>query len=89
VPATLKSAAERGKPALVVLTMVRAGLPEHQAARDTLAGWGVPVASTECPLTVSVQRAYGQAVSGSGALARFGYDLLDEILTMMGVNAND
>jgi chromosome partitioning protein len=86
VPATVKQATEHGKPALAVLTMVRTGLAEHQAARDALAGWGVAVATTECPLTVSVQRNYGQAVTGT--LARFGLDLLAEILDMMGVNSN-
>lgn len=86
VPATFKQAGEHGKQALATLTMVRAALPEHQAARDTLAGWGVPVAKTECPLSVSVQRCYGQAVTG--VLARYGLDLLDEILDTMGVNAD-
>jgi chromosome partitioning protein len=86
VPATFKSAGDHGKPALAVLTMVRAGLPENQAARDALAGWGIAVASTECPLTVSVQRNYGMPVTG--VLARFGLDLLAEILDTIGVNAN-
>jgi chromosome partitioning protein len=86
VPATLKSAAEHGTPALAVLTMVRAGLAERDAARQALTGWGVTVAATECPLTVSVQRAYGQPVTG--VLARFGLDLLAEILDTMGVNSN-
>jgi chromosome partitioning protein len=86
VPATFKQTTGHGKRALAVLTMVRAGLPENQGARDALTGWGVPVAETECPLTVSVQRAYGQAVTGT--LARFGLDLLGEILDTMGVNSN-
>lgn len=86
VPVTLKEAAEHDTPALAVLTMVRAGLAERDAARAALTGWGAPVAATECPLTVSVQRCYGQAVSGT--LARFGLDLLSEILDMMGVNDN-
>lgn len=81
VPATFKRATEHGKRALAVLTMVRAGLPEHDAARDALASWGVRTASTECPLTVSVQRCYGLPVSG--ALARFGLDLLAEILDLI------
>jgi chromosome partitioning protein len=86
VPATLKEAAQHGKPTLAVLTMVRAGLAEVGGARAALASWGVTVAATECPLTVSVQRAYGQPVTG--VLARFGIDLLGEILDTMGVNSN-
>jgi chromosome partitioning protein len=86
VPATLKNAADHGKPVLAVLTMVRAGLAENDAARAALTGWGAAVAAAECPLTVSVQRCYGQAVSG--ILARFGLDLLSEILDTMGVNDN-
>ena len=78
VPVTFKRTTDSGKRALAVLTMVRAGLPENQAARGALAGWGVPVAATECPLTVAVQRNYGMPVSG--VLARFGLDLLAEIL---------
>lgn len=86
VPVTFKQTTDSGKRALAVLTMVRGGLLEHQAARDTLAGWGVAVASTECPLAVSVQRSYGQAITGT--LARFGIDLLTEILDTIGVNSN-
>jgi chromosome partitioning protein len=81
VPATFKQATEHGKRTLAVLTMVRAGLAEHQAAKDALTSWGVAVAETECPLTVSVQRNYGQAVTG--ILARFGLELLSEILDMI------
>lgn len=80
VPATFKSATDHGKPVLAVLTMVRAGLPERDAARAALAQWGVPVADTECALTVSVQRAYGLAVPPGSVLGRFGLDLLGEIL---------
>ncbi len=87
VPATFKAASDAGKPVLAVLTMVRAGLVEHEAARTALGQWGVAVASTECPLTVVIQRNYGQAVSGP--LARFGLDLLSEILDMtQGANSN-
>jgi chromosome partitioning protein len=86
VPATLKEAAQYDTPALAVLTMVRAGLAERDAARQALASWGVTVAATECPLTVSVQRCYGQAVTG--VLAGFGLDLLAEILDTMGVTTN-
>jgi chromosome partitioning protein len=86
VPATLKEAAQHDTPALAVLTMVRAGLAERDAARQALASWGVTVAATECPLTVSVQRCYGQAVTGT--LAGFGLDLLAEILDTMGVNTD-
>jgi chromosome partitioning protein len=86
VPATVKAAADTGTPALAVLTMVRAGLPENDGARSALAGWGVPLASTELPLAVSVQRCYGQAVTG--ILARFGLDLLAEVLDTIGVDGN-
>jgi chromosome partitioning protein len=86
VPATLKSTTEHGKPTLAVLTMVRAGLAEREAARQALASWGVTVAATECPLTVAVQRCYGQPITG--VLARFGLDLLAEILDTIGVNDN-
>jgi cellulose biosynthesis protein BcsQ len=86
VPATLKEAAEHDTPALAVLTMVRAGLAENDAARETLASWGVAVAAAECPRAVSVQRCYGQAVTGT--LAGFGLDLLAEILDTMGVNTD-
>lgn len=86
VPTTLNEAGQHGVPALAVLTMVRAGLPERDAARQVLASWGVKVAATECPLGVAVQRAYGQPVTG--VLARFGLDLLAEILDQMGVTSN-
>ncbi len=78
VPATAAQAAEHGTRALAVLTMVRAGLADRQAAVDALKGWGVAVAATELPLTVSVQRNYGQAVTGT--LARFGIDLMSELI---------
>jgi chromosome partitioning protein len=79
--ASFKEAAEHGTPALAVLTMVRSGLPEREAARTALGSWGIPVAGTELPLAVSVQRAYGQPVAG--LLARFGLDLLAEILDLI------
>jgi len=78
VPPTAKEAAEHGVRALAVLTMVRAGLADHGAAVSALTGWGVPVARTELPLTVTVQRAYGEPVSG--VLARFGIDLMTELI---------
>ncbi len=80
VSATYKQAREAATPALAVLTMVRTGLPEREGARSALGSWGVPVAATELPLAVSVQRAYGQQVTG--LLARFGLDLLAEILDL-------
>jgi chromosome partitioning protein len=78
VPATAKEASDHGVRALAVLTMVRAGLADRAAAVSALAGWGVPVAATELPLTVSVQRNYGQGVTG--ILARFGIDLMSELI---------
>lgn len=78
VPATAKEAANHGVRAVAVLTMVRAGLTDHDVAVSRLASWGVPIAHTELPLTVAVQRAYGEPVSG--VLARFGIDLMTELL---------
>lgn len=78
VPATIDIARELGKPARAVLTMVRAGLAEREGAVAALHAWDVPVFATELPLTVAVQRAYGQAVTG--ILAKYGFDLLEEIL---------
>lgn len=79
VAATRAIAAEHGKDARAVLTQVRAGLGDRAIAVEALTSWGVPVYDTELPLTVAVQRAYGQAVTG-GPLLRFGIDLLTEIL---------
>jgi cellulose biosynthesis protein BcsQ len=78
VTATAKEAANHGVRALAVLTMVRTGLADREAALSALTGWGVPVARTELPLTVTVQRAYGEPVSG--VLARFGIDLMTELI---------
>ena len=79
VPATAAEARDHDTRAIAVLTMVRAGLADRAAAVAALAEWGVAVADTELPLTVSVQRNYGQAVTG--VLARFGIDLMDELLS--------
>jgi len=79
VPATMKIAADYGRPAAAVLTQVRGGIEDRAAAAVTLKSWGVPVYQTELPLTVAVQRAYGQALT-SGPLLRFGIDLMSEIL---------
>jgi chromosome partitioning protein len=78
VPPTVKIAADFGKPARAALTMVRAGLADRDGAVAALAALGVPVFDTELPLTVAVQRAYGEPVSG--VLARFGIDLMTELL---------
>jgi len=78
VPATAREARDQGTPAIAVLTMVRAGLADREAALTALSGWGVPVAAAELPLTVSVQRNYGQPVTG--VLARFGIDLMSELI---------
>jgi chromosome partitioning protein len=78
IPMTYELATERDRPAYAVLTMIRAGLPDRDMARDALAGAGVPVLDTELPLTVAVQRMYGLPVSGP--LARYGIDLLSELL---------
>lgn len=75
-------AAEHRAPAYAVLTMVRSGIADRDAALSALESWGVPVMKTELPLTVGVQRNYGQAVTG--VLARYGIDLLSEILDHAG-----
>jgi chromosome partitioning protein len=80
---TAKAASAEGKRAVAVLTMVRAGLADREAALAALASWGVPVAAAELPLTVSVQRNYGQAVT-AGVLARFGIDLMSELIEGIG-----
>lgn len=82
VPATMKLAADCGTPASAVLTQVRAGIAERAEAAVTLKSWGVNVYRAELPLTVSVQRAYGQPLM-SGPLLRFGIDLMSEILEGM------
>lgn len=87
VISTLAQAAELERPALAVLTMVRAGLPERESALEFLGSHGVPVAQTELPLSVSVQRCYGQPVTG--LLARFGLDLLSEILDLVKGDNNN
>lgn len=86
VPATLAIARELDKPARAVLTQVRHGLGERDAAVAALESWGVPVYKTELPLTVAVQRAYGQALT-SGPLLRFGLDLMEEIFEEVQAHA--
>lgn len=78
IPATYRSAAECGVPAYAVLTMVRRRLADCRAAAAALAAWGVPVLETQLPLAAAVQRNYGRAPRG--ILARFGVDLMTEIL---------
>jgi chromosome partitioning protein len=85
VPATAEIAREHGRPARAVLTLVRAGLAERDSAVAALATLGVPVFGTELPLTVSVQRNYGQVPYG--VLARYGFDLMTEILEEAKQNA--
>ena len=79
VQATMKIAANHGTAAAAVLTQVRGGIEDSAAAAAALKQWGVPVYEAELPLTVAVQRAYGQPVT-SGPLLRFGIALLTEIL---------
>jgi len=69
-------------PARAVLTQVRGGIEDSAAAAVMLKSWGVPVYNTQLPLTVTVQRAYGKALT-SGPLLRFGLDLMTEILNEM------
>ena len=62
VAATAQIADGMGKPAAAVLTQVRGGIEDAAAAAVTLRSWGVPVYASQLPLTVAVQRAYGQPV---------------------------
>jgi len=79
---TVKMADDYDIPARAVLTQVRGGIEDSAAAAVTLKSWGVPVYDTQLPLTVTVQRAYGKALT-SGPLLRFGMDLMTEILNEM------
>jgi hypothetical protein len=76
---TVEIAGKYSKPAKAVLTQTRGGLADSAAAAVILQSWGVPVYDAQLPLTVAVQRAYGQAIT-SGPLLRFGIDLMTEIL---------
>jgi chromosome partitioning protein len=76
---TVKMADDYDIPARAVLTQVRGGIEDSAAAAVALKSWGVPVYDTQLPLTVTVQRAYGKALT-SGPLMRFGMDLMAEIL---------
>jgi chromosome partitioning protein len=73
------SEAAAGRRMIAVLNMVRAGLPERDLAIARLREWHIPVARTELPLTVDVERAYGRAVT-TGPLAWFGLDLMGELI---------
>jgi chromosome partitioning protein len=77
VAATAQIAASLGKPAAAVLTQVRGGIEDAVAARSVLRSWGVRVYGAYLPLTVQVQRCYGQPVTGP--LLAFGISLLTEI----------
>lgn len=77
VPATAAIAQQAGRPAAAVLVQVRGGIEDAAAAAAALRSWGIQVYATQMPLTVAVQRAYGQPLSGP--LLRFGIDLLTEI----------
>ena len=79
---TVQMAADYDIPARAELTQVRGGIEDSVAAAVTLKSWGVPVYDTQLPLTVTVQRAYGKALT-SGPLLRFGMDLMTEILNEM------
>jgi chromosome partitioning protein len=79
VAATAQIATAMGKPAAAVLTQVRGGIEDAAAAAVTLRSWGVQVYDSQLPLTVAVQRAYGQPVT-TGPLLWFGVSLLTEII---------
>lgn len=93
VASTVQEIARWDTPYLVVLTMVRAGLPERETSREALTTWGMPVARTELPLSVAVQRNYGQPVFGETARGRapapvsplggFSVSLLSELLAVL------
>jgi chromosome partitioning protein len=82
---TVDAAIRSGKPFRVVLTMVRGGISERDDVMAELTAAGVPVFATELPLTVDVERCYGLPVTGP--LARFGVDLMTEILTEVQTHA--
>jgi chromosome partitioning protein len=82
VHSTVQMADDYDIPARAVLTQVRGGIEDSAAAAVTLKSWGVPVYNTQLPLTVTVQRAYGKALT-SGPLWRFGLELMTEILHEM------
>jgi chromosome partitioning protein len=82
VNATAAIAREMGTPAAAVLTMVRGGIEDAALSALQLQAWGVPVYASQMPMTVAIQRAYGQPVT-SGPLLRFGVDLLIEITKEM------
>jgi len=77
VAATAAIASQMEKPAAAVLTQVRGGLEDAAAARKVLHSWGVRIYGAQLPLTVLVQRCYGQPVTGP--LLGFGIALLTEI----------
>jgi len=79
---TMQMADDYDIPARAVLTQVRGGIEDSAAAAVMLKSWGVPVYNTQLPLTVTVQRAYGKALT-SGPLLRFGLDLMTEIFNEM------
>ena len=79
---TIQMADDYDIPARAVLTQVRGGIEDSAAAAVMLKSWGVPVYNTQLPLTVTVQRAYGKALT-SGPLLRFGLDLMTEIFNEM------
>jgi hypothetical protein len=72
---------ELKRPAAAVLVQVRGGIEDAAAAAVWLRSQDVPVYASQLPFTVTVQRAYGQAVTGP--LLRFGIDLLTEITKEM------
>jgi chromosome partitioning protein len=86
IPETLRLATERDVPAYAVLTMLRAGLPDRDMARAALDAAGVSVLDTELPLTIAVQRNYG--MPPAGALARYGIDLMTELLERTAPDAS-
>jgi chromosome partitioning protein len=85
IPSTLEIARQYGKPMRAVLTMVRGGLAERDDAVAALAELGVPVFDAELPLTARVERNYGQPPIG--ILARFGYEILAQIIKEVQQNA--
>ncbi len=83
VPATRDIAREHGKRAFAVMIWARNVDDDEQrtkaevAARAALTSWGLDVLDTALPNRIGVTNNYGRRPTG--ALARFGAELLDEI----------
>lgn len=90
VPATLDLARQAGARAFAVLTFARNVEDDSRrtnaeiAARTALASWGIEVLDVALPPRVAIANNYGRRPTG--ALARFGLELLDEITKRIEVD---